>query len=160
MPVGFFASLVKNWRFWLTLIILVLAFFVIRRNWYRFSRIFRPRDIDLKKGETGKVPETQQEVVDQFGTGTAFKSQTELKDIGGRLYTLIYSFKGGTASKIHTILVTEVLPLSDSELLFLSQYYRKFVSKNTFYDDIDNEWMPLWESDEDLLVRLAKIGED
>lgn len=50
--------------------------------------------------------------------------------------------------------------LNDNELEYLARFYEQYVSDNgeTLYEDVDDEWLPATDADEDLLTKLDRLG--
>ena len=72
-----------------------------------------------------------------------------------KIHTAIYSSYGNVIGELK-----EADKLTDTELKFLSQYYRDHITQDTWlYTDIDDEILPLTNIDEKIMGRLSKIGE-
>lgn len=138
----------NNWKWIVLLIIAIFLILYIRRNWYKIKRVFQVRDITLEPGEPEEVP------VDR---------EPYLKGLASQIYEDIEdtSFFGHK-----TAVYKELNALSDTELLYVSKYYKRYISGgDTLYEDIEGENFLFVDDvseygiDTKVLTRLAKIGE-
>jgi hypothetical protein len=113
-------------------------------------KYFQPKSIDLQPGETVDISETRKRY---------------LQNLASRLYDNIYStltFEGGNlANSGHPAeLYNEANALTDNELLYLSGYYKRYLSNGaTLYSDIDGEYFFFSDAGKQLMAHLSKIGE-
>ena len=147
-------KIVTSRWFWIA-IIAILLFFVIRKNWGVIKRFFQQSDVDKSEGEDNTIP-------DDIGSkppGYQYSSKQEIKSLAQDIYTGIYA----TATEGSGFIISkleEANKLTNNELKYLSEHYRKFVTKDTWlYSDIDDEWMPFTTIDETMMARLTKVGE-
>lgn len=132
----------NNWKWILLLVIALILILYIRRNWYKFSHLFTPRNIDLEPGESEVISEQRKRQIESI-------AQKLFTDI----YNTPYSGHNGDVYK-------EALSLTDNELLYLAKFYKRSVSGgNTLYADIDSQWYVWIDSPTTLMARLNKIGE-
>lgn len=133
----------RNWKWILVVIVIIVVYYAIRRNWYTIKFWFQPRDIDVAPGET---------------TNISSSNEMQLKNLAQRIYTDIYDtpFWGGHNYSVYE----EAMALSDSELLFMAKFYRTKLTRGvTLYDDMNNEVYVFTDLDTALKSRLSKIGE-
>ena len=132
-------KLLKSKVFWIVLGSIILII-IINKNRYKIKAWFKPIDIDLETGE--KIHITDERKV-------------ELKKVASNIYTAIYS-------TLHTgrkLTFKAALALTENELDFMAKHYKQQVSGgNTLYEDVDNEWMPSTDLDEQLMAKLNKIN--
>lgn len=133
-------GILKNKWFW-TVVVLIILLLVLRRNWSRIKNLFQ-RDF----GDYGDYK------IDK-------EAKTRLQELAENLYSQIYSnFSVGIDKR--SKYMTDAMALTDTELKWLARYYRTALTKGTcLFKDIDEEWMPVDSVDEELMARLAKIGE-
>lgn len=129
-----------KYRWWIAGIILaIIIFIIIRRNIYKLKGKFAPRDINLEKEPSDE-------------------RKTYLEGLARRLYTDIYDtpfFTGHDGG-----LYKEADALSDTELLYLSRFYKRYLTLGTsLKSDIDSQWYPFAGGVTELLTHLQKIGE-
>jgi hypothetical protein len=147
-------NVLKNRWFWIILGLIIL-FLVLRRNWNRIksSRLFNRDRGDYSEGFTAP-PGQNTSGMTQSQIAAARKK--DLERLAEDLYREIYATFG-----YPTKFIKEANTLNDTELKYLSQYYRKALTKgNTLYKDVDDEFLPHTNEDEKLLARLSKIGEN
>ncbi len=147
MPIiiNFLLSLVTNKWFWIVIGVIILGL-IARNKWDDLSRWFQPGDIDVEPGgasSTKDIPDSR---------------KVELKALANLLYADIYDtpFWGG-----HTIsLYEEANDLPDIQLKYLSEYYRKKLTRgNWLEEDIDGELFTTSDINTRLMAHLAKIGQ-
>ena len=130
-----------NWKWIVLLLIAILLIAYIRRNWYKFSQLFHPRDIDLEPGETLEITPEREKYIES---------------IAQRLYSDIYNTPWtGHNGDIYE----EALGLTDNELFYMTKFYKRSVSGgNSLAEDIQGELYPFTDSPTTLMARLNKIG--
>jgi len=135
---NFLGVLMKNKYFWMALGVIIMLI-ILRRNWYKLSRMWQPSDINFDEGETASISNER---------------KSEIESYARMLYDSIYGSNDNDAYDV-------ALNLTDNELKYLSKYYRKYLTQSTWlWKDIDNEWFAWWnDRDVKLQARLAKIGE-
>ncbi len=139
----FFKQLFSNKYFWYVIVALFLIW-LVNRYWDKIVAVFQPADIDLLPGETKSISKTR---------------QAELKDFASELYQAIYATQNVGVDYREDKFI-EAADLSDNELRFVSKHYRKSLTKgNWLFTDVDDETMPFSAVDENLMSRLAKVGE-
>lgn len=79
-----------------------------------------------------------------------------LEDLAQALYSEIYDWFGSNET-IESILI-QMNSLPDSELAYIATYYNGFLSTNTLYYDIDWEFMPFEDVDDDIMARLSAMN--
>lgn len=134
-------KLLQNRRFWIIVIAIVLLVMTYR-NWDRIIRFFQKRDIDFEPGEGINISDIRKK---------------QIQSIAERIYNDIYDtpFIGHNISPYE-----DALALTDNELLFLSTYYRKSLTRGTsLKDDIQSEVYTFTDVNNKLIQRLNKIGE-
>lgn len=133
-------GILKNKWFWI-IIGSIIILLIVRRNWSKITSVFQ-RDF----GDYGDYK------IDK-------EAKTRLQELAENLYSQIYSnFSVGIDKR--SKYMTDAMALTDTELKWLARYYRTALTKGTcLFKDIDEEWMPVDSVDEELMARLAKIGE-
>lgn len=135
-------KLFKNKWFWIILISIIVLIF-IRRNWSKWS--FKA------KGRFGP-----QHGDWQPGTITDARKSV-LEGLARELYDAIYSGWGATIER--GPIFNKVAYLNDNELEYTANYYKSAITKtNSLYYDVDEEYMPYSNSDEELMAKLSAIG--
>lgn len=134
-------SILKNKWFWIAVVLIILLL-VLRRNWPRIKNLFQRDFGDYPGGD--KIEE---------------EDKARLKELAENLYTQIYStFSFGLDKRAKYM--RDAMGLTDTELKWMARYYRTTITRGTcLYKDIDDEWMFLDTVDNELMARLAKIGE-
>lgn len=125
------------------IIITIVIIIVLRRNWYKVQHLLHPRDINFETGENLQISEQRKDIIE---------------NLAQKLYKDLYdtSVAGGH----NTDLYKQALALTDNELLYLSRFYKRYVTNgNTLYEDIDDDYFPLTDVNTKLMAKLAKIGE-
>ncbi len=137
------AKWAKDWRFWAILGTIILLI-ILYKNRNKLKTLFQSADIDLEEGESGVTSKSR---------------KTELKAIASGLYEAIYSTETvGYGIREQRFKAAD--ELSDTELKFVSKYYRSSLTKgNKLYKDVDDEVMPTTSIDENLMAHLSKIGQ-
>lgn len=134
-------KLLKNRMFWLIIggaVLLILVY----RNWDRIMRFFQKRNIDFLEGEDVIISPVR-------------KSQIE--GISQRLYNDIYDTP---ITGHNTGPYNDAIALTDNELLYMSGYYRRFLTRGeSLKDDISSEIYTFTDVNNKLIARLNKIGE-
>lgn len=132
-----FTKILTNKWFWIAISAIILVI-ILNRNWYRITRLFQPSNIVVEPDESKLTSERK----------------TQLEAIARDLYNSIY---GTSDNKAYDA----ALNLTDSELKYMSKYYRRSVTQGTWlYTDIDNEvFMPWNDRDTRLMAKLSEIGE-
>lgn len=142
-PIG---NVLKNKKVVYAIIAIIVAFLlylIIRKYWQQIALFFQPADIDWEPGESKVIPQAR---------------KAELKGLAADLYSDIYD----TPTSGHTnSLYIEADNLSDNELQWMAEYYRKQLTQGVYlYTDVDNEWFGLaYNFDTKLMAHLAKVGE-
>lgn len=133
-------AIFKNKWFWIIVASIVILL-IFRRNWSRIKSTFQ-RDF----GNYGDYKINEED-------------EARLRELAENLYQQINSsFSLGIDKRAKYM--TDAMALTDTELKYLARYYRTALTKGTcLYKEIDDEWMPIDSVDEDLMARLAKIGE-
>ena len=146
-------TVLKSKWFWIGLVILILLITIIKswskiRDWIKEKT--QKEDVELTEDEQKRLEET--------GKALSNKTKADLKGLSQLLYSDIYD----TPITGHdSDLYKQSLNLTDSELKFMSKYYKDHISAGVYlFEDIDNEiFSPLTNIDSRLMARLAKIGE-
>lgn len=81
-----------------------------------------------------------------------------LNDLAKNLRTAIYSY-GATFDSSRESLMGRLMAINDKELIYTNAHY-KTLGTNTMFYDIENEWMPFTEVDDNLLNRLRELNID
>lgn len=146
----FLLVLVKSKYFWIGLVAFILLLVIIKkwsniRGWIK--RSIQPEDIDLTPEERARL-EANSETLSS-------ERKSEMEAFAQELYAEIQGASYGTS------LYEKLLKLSDTEVKYLSKYYRKHISGGTYlYQDVDEEWFsPFTDIDGRVMARLAKVGE-
>ncbi len=79
--------------------------------------------------------------------------QKTLESMAQDVYNAIYGFSTGTAGTLDTI-----NSLNDSEFLYVVNYYEKYLSDNKLYYDIDWEFLPATDADDNVMNRLQTMN--
>jgi hypothetical protein len=133
-------AIFKNKWFWI-IVASIIILLIVRRNWSKITSIFQ-RDF----GDYGDYKINEND-------------EARLKELAENLYQQIYSNFSISIDK-RAKYMTDALALTDTELKWLARYYRTALTKGTcLFKDVDEEWLPIDSVDEDLMARLAKIGE-
>lgn len=138
-----YAAILKflnKYKWWIIAIILaIIIFIIVRRNIYKLKGKFAPRDINLEKEPTDE-------------------RKSYLEGLARRLYKDIYdtSFLTGHDGDLYK----EADGLSDSELLYMSRFYKRYLTLgNSLDSDIQSQWYPFAGGVTELQSHLHKIGE-
>lgn len=137
--------LIKYRKVIIWIIIGLVVFFVIRKNWWKIKSWIQPRDLNVEGGQTTVEP----------------SRKPYLDALAKKLYDDIYN----TPLTGHTeALYKEADVLSDVELLSLSRFYKRSLTQGvSLYEDINNERFSPFGSTIDaagsLMAHLSKIGE-
>lgn len=144
----FIITLLKNKWFWIVLATIV-GIMLIRRHWWKIRRTFKPKDIDLKEGETatGKIPEYRRNVI----TEVAQQIRNDIYD------TSVLGHNYAPYQEAEE-------KFTDKELNYLANYYKKQLSdkNNSLYEDIDSQYYTQFYRTNypaKLKTRLKKIGQ-
>lgn len=133
----------------IVLTIIILVWF-IRREWPVISLWFQPRNITLQPGENPTISDTRQAYLKNL----ASLVYTDLND--ANILTCI-PFRVGCVTPS---LYTEVNAVTDNELLFLSDYFKQYLSGGTtLYSMLNSTDFTDSSTKTPLLSHLAKIGE-
>lgn len=138
---NWFNSLSFQWKIILVVVIIFLLWLAWRKFGYKFQQLTQARDIQLLPGETPNLTPEEQ--------GNA-------KDIAQKIYNDIedtpvtgHDYEGYESA----------LKLTDKELNFLADYYKKYLSGGrSLYSDIDSQYYITSGEPAKLMVRLAAIG--
>lgn len=132
----------RNWKWILALIIIIIVYYTVRRNWTTLKFYFTPRNIDVAPGENTNLTPDQ---------------QVQLKALAQNIYTDIYD----TPITGHDYSIyDQAMALTDTQLLFVAKFYRENLTHGvTMYDDINNELFVFSDINTRLKERLSKIGE-
>lgn len=131
-----------NWKAILTVIIVIILIYVLKQNWDKIKHIFQARSVQTVAGESTNISADRKNYINSLGSG---------------LYNDLYhtSILGHTEE-----LYTKALGLSDTELIYLSQYYRSYLSRgNSLYKDLSNDYFLPGSDGDKLQVRLSQVGE-
>lgn len=135
-------AIVKDRRFWIAIAVLIILF-VIWRNYNRLKGRFGRDYGDYQVVTPEDIP--------------AYRKR-ELEKLAMDLGTAITDIPWTDTARVQTMGAAAALP--DGELKYVSQFYRKAVSRgSTLHADVDAEWMPGFSEDDELLSRLSVIGE-
>ncbi len=146
-------NILKSKWFWIGLGILIILIIVVNqwsniRGWIK--RKTQKQDIDLTPDEKILVAEGKKPLTDA--------KEAYLKSLAQLLHSDIYDTP---ITGHNSDLYIETNGLSDTELRFMSEYYRKYITKGEYLaTDIDNEiYSPFTNIDSLIMARLAKVGE-
>lgn len=143
-------ALFKNKWFWIALaaiIILILLWKNQNRIKGWFSQIVKVDGGDYTKGigDTETVQATQQE---------REAKKKIIEDLARETYSRINGVGLGLTDTFAKILL-----LNDSELKYLSDFYKTISPNESLKDAIDNEVQPFTDQDELIITRLNQINE-
>ncbi len=131
-------KILKNKWFWIGLATLIVLL-IIRANWQYLKAKFA-RSFGDFTGE--KISDSRQAVLNGFADNLHQSIHTSVA-------------WGDTVDALNNI-----SGVNDDELRYIARYYKRALSRGTsLYTDLNNEWMPLTDIDEQILTRLSKIGE-
>jgi len=133
-------KVVRNKWFWIAILVIVLVFV-----W--------ARNLNKIKGQLGKD-------YGQYTDVTPAEIQpyrkAYLEDLAQRLYTAMTSFWGIERN----VVMAEALRIPDGEMKYLANFFKSAITRGeSLYYWVDAEWMSQYDEDDQLLARLAKIGE-
>jgi len=133
-------KVVRNKWFWIAIVVVILLI-VLRRNWNKI------------KGQIGRD-------YGQYNDVAPAEIQpyrkTYLEDLAQRLYTEMTSFWGVDRN----VVMAEALRIPDGEMKYLANFFKGAITRGeSLYYWVDSEWMSQYSEDDELLARLAKIGE-
>ncbi len=134
------SSLLKNKYFWIGLAILIVLI-IIHRQWPIIkSKLFEQKNPSYATDENGdviKVTQLDQSRLDKMVVDTR---------------TAITKLTGMEYGDVDTLLA-----LTDQELEYVTKKYKASYS-TSLYEDVNDEYMPFTNKDEELMARLDKIG--
>jgi len=144
-PVLIIKFLKDNWKIIAIIIVVIIVYFVVKKNWYKYRHLFETPSIspDAVTGYTkpSDIP-------------TDRKTQLEgmAKSLYNDMYDTPYSGHNSDVYKAADV-------LSDVELIYLSQYYRRYLTRgNSLWLDISDDWFPFTDVSS-IQAHLSKIGE-
>lgn len=146
MIYAFILNILSSKKFWIILgiiVLIVVIYFVLRKNWHLIQNSTQRRYIqsyvDPNTGETIKVGSDDRKY---------------LEKIAQDLYDSIY---GTHSDKAYD----DALLLRDDELLYVSKFYKNALTRGTsLFVDIDDEFFTTWnQRDVKIMRRLSAIGE-
>lgn len=124
------------------LIGLVLAW-LIRRWWNTSGKDLKDRFIFGKQG-------------DGLGKSISEDRKEELKEIASDIQKVIYNFDATSRGKDKVFV--RLLAVNDNEFDYVNTYYARFISKFSLHYDVDEEIMPFYTSDNDILARIDRMN--
>lgn len=140
---AFLAFIIRYKWVILGIIVLIVVIVVLRKNWYKVKHLLHPRDINFETGENLVISEQRKDIIELLARNL-YKDLYDTSAWGGH----------------NTELYKQALALTDNELLYLSRFYKRYITNgNTLWEDIDDDYFPLTRVNTDLMARLAKIGE-
>lgn len=145
--------ILKSKQFWIGLAIIILIIIIISQ-WSNIRSWFK------KKTQKEDITLTEDEIVrlEEFGSALSNDTKDRLKQLAQLLHSDIYDTP--ISGHDHD-LYTQALNLTDTELKFMAEYYRKYISGGVYLEeDIDNEiFSPFTNIDSRLMAKLSTIGE-
>lgn len=133
------------------LLLIILIYFLVKKYGDWLKDKFQSSDINYQQGET---PNNAGYTA---GGGNIGAGREYIEKIASSLYSDIYETPWTGHEYTYYI---QALGLSDNDLRYLADHYKKYLTKGTsLFDDIDNEvFAPGVTLDGDLMARLTKIG--
>lgn len=133
-------------------IILFLIWF-FRSELPKLELYFQPRSITLQPGENVTIADTRKKYIENLANQLYNNIYSTLTDYSSPDGSLL---EGGHSPELYN----EANALTDNELLYLSNYYKQYLSNgNTLYADIGNEYFFFSDAGTKLQAHLSKIGE-
>ncbi|MFA5408075.1 MAG: hypothetical protein WC343_04810 [Bacilli bacterium] len=133
--------MLKNKWFWYA-VIAIIVLIILKRNMYVIKQWLRGRDVSDTNSLEGNLDTVRKE---------------SLKGMANAMWE---DMDGLNLSGHDTALWNSVYATTDTELIYLAKYYKRYVRNGvSLYEDIGDELMPGTDIDEKIRTRLSKVGE-
>ena len=126
-------------KYWLCILIGVVALIIIISIWRNWDKI-QSRYLSKKTGDWQSYAITD-------------KRKADLQLLAEDTYDKIHGIGG--LSSIH---LDKLLSINDNELEYMAKYYENQLSEESLWTDIDDEWLPATNKDEQLQQKLDNLG--